>query len=350
MQYQSHPPDDDRLGFSPLARTTMSNPYLLPEILDCVVDLLHDEPEALKTCCLVSKSWVPRTRRHLFADIKLRSVSDLRAWKKVFPDTVSSPAHRVRSLSVGCPEFAVAADAEEGGWTQPFSGVTSLDVDNGTSVLKTSPAPLIYKFISTLKSLRMSPILLPCPHLFDLIHSSPLLEDLTLTGQNKSLGNDENPDCPQAIVPLSSPPLTGTLSLSISGGMGDFVRRLLDLPNGLHFRRLAFSWDRNDLRWVAALVEVCSHALEFLYVACISGDASVWHSRPHRRLTRVSRWVGLGFDRPLEGDKAKKCSFSVQITERRLDHRGASNHHSRISRFSTSHNFRTFPPHCFQRR
>ena len=32
----------------------MSN--LPPEILDYILDLLHDEPEALKECCLVSKS------------------------------------------------------------------------------------------------------------------------------------------------------------------------------------------------------------------------------------------------------------------------------------------------------
>jgi len=38
-----------------------SNPYLPPEILDYIVDLLHNSPNALKECCLVSKSWIPRT-------------------------------------------------------------------------------------------------------------------------------------------------------------------------------------------------------------------------------------------------------------------------------------------------
>jgi len=46
--------------------TTMSR-SLPPEILDLIVDHLHDEPTALKACCLVSKSWVPRTWNHLFA-------------------------------------------------------------------------------------------------------------------------------------------------------------------------------------------------------------------------------------------------------------------------------------------
>ncbi|KAF9644805.1 hypothetical protein BDM02DRAFT_3066647, partial [Thelephora ganbajun] len=56
-----------------LTQTTMSNPYhvcLPPEILDYIVDFLHDTPETLKQCCLVSKSWVSRTRKSLFADIE----------------------------------------------------------------------------------------------------------------------------------------------------------------------------------------------------------------------------------------------------------------------------------------
>ncbi|KAF9644814.1 hypothetical protein BDM02DRAFT_3067122, partial [Thelephora ganbajun] len=56
-----------------LTRTTMSNPYqvhLPPEILDCIVDFLRDQPETLKQCCLVSKSWVSRARSHLFTNVE----------------------------------------------------------------------------------------------------------------------------------------------------------------------------------------------------------------------------------------------------------------------------------------
>ena len=51
------------------AGTTMSNSHLPAEMLDHVVDHLHDARDALRNCCLVSKSWVPRARKHLFADI-----------------------------------------------------------------------------------------------------------------------------------------------------------------------------------------------------------------------------------------------------------------------------------------
>ena len=43
------------------------------EILDLIIDHLHDEPATLKTSCLVSKAWVQRARKHLFAHIVLDS-------------------------------------------------------------------------------------------------------------------------------------------------------------------------------------------------------------------------------------------------------------------------------------
>ena len=97
----------------------MSNLYLPPEILDCVVDLLHNELEPLRTCCLASKSWVPRTRKHLFAKVEFPSEEVLGSWKRAFPDPSNSPAYHTRTLYVGCPE-AFAAEAEEGGWIQAF--------------------------------------------------------------------------------------------------------------------------------------------------------------------------------------------------------------------------------------
>ena len=54
-----------------IQETTMSC-TLPPEILDLIIDHLHDEPATLKTCCVVSKSWVPRTRKHLFALVEFR--------------------------------------------------------------------------------------------------------------------------------------------------------------------------------------------------------------------------------------------------------------------------------------
>ena len=42
-----------------------------PEILDYTVDLLQGNSKALKECRIVSKSWILRTRKHIFAEFRL---------------------------------------------------------------------------------------------------------------------------------------------------------------------------------------------------------------------------------------------------------------------------------------
>ena len=245
----------------------MSDPHLPPEILDYVIDLLRNELEALKQCSLVSRSWVPRTRIHLFADVKFRFVRDLELWKETFPDVTNSPARQAHTLFVGCPRHVVAADAEEGGWIRAFSSVKRLDVNNDSWYLRASDVSFapFYGFSPALKSLCTCPILLPFPQVFDLISSFPLLEDLALMGRDESWFNDDDPHGPQTVVPSTSPVFTGSFSFHILGGAGNHARQLLDLPNGLHFRNLALSWGRvEDLWWITEMVARCSHTLESL--------------------------------------------------------------------------------------
>ena len=106
-----------------------------PEISDSIIDLLHEEPEALQQCCLVSKSWVPRTRKHLFGRVEFGRSADVEAWKKVFPDPVNSPGCYTRSLYFTCVEEVITtADADEGSWIRVFSNVVRLRVWNGTRI------------------------------------------------------------------------------------------------------------------------------------------------------------------------------------------------------------------------
>ncbi|KAF9644799.1 hypothetical protein BDM02DRAFT_841941 [Thelephora ganbajun] len=60
---------------------------------------------------------------------------------------------------------------------------------------------------------------------------------------------------------------TGTLDFLSFGGMGNITRRLLDLPDSLHFRRLVFSWHyQEDLHWMEELLAACSDTLECLEI------------------------------------------------------------------------------------
>jgi hypothetical protein len=106
-----------------LVKTTMSS-SLPPEILDLIFDHLRDEPTTLKTCCIVSKSWIHRTRKHLFA--RVASKFHIKLWKKVFPDPSNSPAltHAVSPFMV----FSVitTVDGGVGDWIHTFHNLVHL--------------------------------------------------------------------------------------------------------------------------------------------------------------------------------------------------------------------------------
>ena len=270
-----------QIGTAILTQTTMTIPSLPQETLDFIVDLLLDEPEALKACCLSSKLWIPRARKHLFAKIELRSKKDFESWKKAFPDPSNSPADHTHTISVRCAPLVSMADVRAGGLIQTFPRVVRLKLDwirdsserlsqrAATEELKRMSLTPFYGFSSTLKSLhlRLSP--LPCGQIFDFVRASPLLEDLTLFGL--LLPSSEGGDLhgPQIAASPTSPALTGCLDLHIRAGIGPSARQLLDLPGGLHFRKLMLSWFREgDLRWVTELVVRCTNTLEYIGLEC----------------------------------------------------------------------------------
>lgn len=103
--------------------------YLPREILDDIVNLLHYEPWALKQCCIVSKPWVPSTRKHLFATIDFTSIQDIESWKGTFgvPDPKNSPAYYTRTLFLRRAVVVTAAGAGADWLIQAFLHVVRLD-------------------------------------------------------------------------------------------------------------------------------------------------------------------------------------------------------------------------------
>jgi len=254
----------------------MSSPRLPRETLDHIIDFLYDEPGTLKECCLVSKPWVPRARKHLFAKVVFRSAKDLESWKKTFPDPLNSPSYHTHTLAINRTRAVMEADARVGGLIQTFSCVVRLtlwtlgtDKPLDLGNLEKIPLAPFHKFTSTLKSLHVGGLLLPCPQTFNLVRSFPLLEDLSLLGRNKLLGDGDDLHGPRIIISPTSPPFIRSLGLEIFGGMGDTVRYLLDLPNGPHFRQLSLLWHHEeDLRWTTKLVARCANTLKCLIVRC----------------------------------------------------------------------------------
>jgi hypothetical protein len=285
----------------------MSDPRLPTEMLDHIVDHLHDTEDALRSCCLVSKSWIPRTRKYLFADIKFPTGANLQSWKTTFPDPSTSPARYADTLSVGCPHAVTAADAEEGGWITGFSRAVHLEVDSRGLLYGTRFSLIpFHGFSLVVKSLCVYTPVILARRVLGLVLSFPLLEDLAVktyfeTSDNTDgLGEDETPTTAQ---PSGSPRFTGSLKLLLGGGTKQFTHRLLSLPGGIHFRKLNLTCSHvEDLSMTPSLVEGCSHSLESLDIdiTCSLSSMSIQHLRP-----RDSSLLFLGGSMPASIDLSK---------------------------------------------
>lgn len=247
-----------------LAQTTIMSRSLPPELLDLIVDHLHDDPSTLLSCCTVSKSWVPWSRWHIFAHVKFdTSRFSLESWMGAFPDPLDSPAHYTRSLTILDLAIAAATSPDAGRWIRAFHKIDHLHV-NTISLNEddqVSFAPL-HGLLPTVRSLHFDSTYLKSSEVFGLLHSFPLLEDFELNTYSCQGEADE------WRAPLTSPKLTGSLKLhNVVGGMGDIARQLLDLPNGLNFTRMVLACiEEGDHKAAGDLVLECSGTLESLDV------------------------------------------------------------------------------------
>ena len=231
---------------------------LPPEILDLILDHLYDEPTTLRACCLVSKSWVPRTRRHLFDRVDFHPpIILLESWMKTFPDPFKSPACYSRSLNfchLRFPDDTAFLDACP--WVRSFNQIVNLEV---TTFQWRFPFPQLCGLSPALKSLTLTLPVATLSEFLDLICSFPLLEDLSmLSPRFHAEGTDE------LDTPPTSPKFTG--SLFLSDGDSNLMRGLMLLPGGLRFSKVSVSYDFENGDWVKELVSACSNTLESLCV------------------------------------------------------------------------------------
>ena len=255
----------------------MSCPHLPAELLDHIVDFLHDSSDALKNCCLASRPWIPRTRKHLFASIQFQTFKDLVSWNAMFSDPSTSPACYAKALSIGCPYVVATARAGIGCWLSPFSHVVHFEmkIDGQDLWMAISLVPF-HGFSPVLKSLCINSSAFSHPQIFNLIRSFPLLEDVsvrTMLRDSADSGDHGFNKRPTITKPSSSPVFTGSLELRLHVRMEPIVSSLLSLPGGLRFRRLCFAFSYEaDVLSATALMEGCRSTLESLKFG--SGDLS----------------------------------------------------------------------------
>ena len=145
--------------------------FLPPEILDHIVDHLHNEPITLRACCLVSKPWISRTRIHLFNRVEFRSSRPtLISWMKAFPDPSNSPAHYTRGLDLSRPEVVAVAISYAHPWVHAFNHIVHLRVATaGVGSDHHVSYAQLRGLSPTLKSLSLFYSFVPLSELFDLV-------------------------------------------------------------------------------------------------------------------------------------------------------------------------------------
>jgi hypothetical protein len=275
----------------------MSNGDLPAELLDHIVDLLHDSRNALKSCCLVSKSWIPRARNHLFASVKFTTGEDLQSWKTAFPDPYTSPACYTKTLHLKCP-LAVAAEDREKGWISTFNHVVHFKLDSFEAPAGQFSLTPFLGFSPAIKSLHLIFDTVPSSQAFDLIYSFPLLDDLAVTSYDRWIDFD---DQMTSVLPLVSPSFAGCLELDLWFQMDFVASRLLSSSGGLHFRRLDFALnEETGASQIMALVEACRFTLQSLEVVSELFGAFICYRCPQQSPIFVCRHIAIRADRPLK--------------------------------------------------
>lgn len=234
----------------------MSELYIPPEIVDYILDFLRDQPEALKQCCLVSKSFIPPTRTHLFNHVDFEESKHLKAWGEIFSEHADSPAIYTRSLAFHHTESIVEMDLK---CVRSFSNVVRLDL-RGHYQNQLEPGDcfiLFHGLLPAVKSLCLSWSNIPLRSVFNLICTFPHLEDLDVEGFEPANDN--------GVISLSSPLPVLTGSLSLKTVTANFASRLLELSSTFRLRKIIHRPGfMDEFEGVESLVGKCSGTLECL--------------------------------------------------------------------------------------
>ena len=235
------------------------------ELIDKVIDEVAqcDSTYTLRSCCLVQKRWVERSRRHLFKEINLYATDHFRDWIKFVPIHPNGPYHHVHDLTYrqGATPLGPKQllDLHPGHFTS-FTRLESLRIFNlslrrftSTSMTKAfgtvgcSVRTLIAKDITlTLNSLLMF-----------LVHF-PRLETLYLGDRLSTVPEKKK-------RPQNLPNLTGELVLVSMGSVHrPFVLELSKLPLRYSELDVEFRWDSEILNAIAHLILTCSPTLKKL--------------------------------------------------------------------------------------
>ena len=261
---------------APAISRTPQYPRIPNEILDEILNhLIADSgscDDSLRSCSLVSKSWVPSCRRHLFHTIILSS-RNVAKWLKTFPVPQESPAHYVKDLrfSFGGRYGAPEKFSKHTTW---FTNVEEmvLTMTATSSPPKTSFPARLPQSVTSL-TIRAGNSGVDLMQMQDIMAGLPNLNGLILLGPFIARSKSKK------LLSGSWAVLRGRFGggLQIRNGYTNkyVVDMLLETPTGLHFTELQVYAGHACLFQTVRLAETCCKTLVSLFFSCIySGKLS----------------------------------------------------------------------------
>jgi len=272
-----------RMGrpFSKLARPTKTagNPRVPQELVDEVLDHLANDIATLRSCSLVTKSWIYPSRRHLFNSVFF-TASEITKWNSSFPNPEDSPARLVRDLSFCYIEPDVPIDFADR--IYHFSNVKKLTLIGRTAT--------DLGFISALGQLPPSTHSLDITfsevlttHIISVMQQLPNLNNLSLTSIKR--GGPIPPGTGKFIQCR----LSGKLRLRRQSAHQDFLNILMEVPTGPQFVEVEIRDARMDCFPAALkLVRACQDTLTKLHFSTlVLGISSLPSARDMRSLNSL---------------------------------------------------------------
>lgn len=224
---------------------------MLPqELVDHIIDHLHQDIPTLGACTLVCRSWLDTTRLHKFATVTL----DNRQAKHRSFATCPVAAPYVRTLRV-TDTWSTALEHELSGCI----GLHSLDLFNITIPTLSDSWPTF----PLLKSLAVNLSEIDWTDLVHFLYRFPRLSSLSITNSAYTF------EGPAIDVKTPPPPFDGDLMVGeriafTEIGVDFLLHNLLSLPGGVRFRSISIYTMVLSIEKLNALLEMCGFHLKKL--------------------------------------------------------------------------------------
>ena len=195
---------------------------LPPEVIDRIIDFLHDEPKALAACSLVARSWTATSRYHRFCMVLLLTSKN---WAKFDRLIKISPTmvHYIRGITMDI------SDASSARWVSACTSFTSLEhITMFGAIIPPwqSKAAAISSVAHKVTSLTLNVTFVSSADFWPIIRIFPSLVSFCCIG-SRSVATLPPPQS----LPCYSPPISSiSIATTATTGQGLAMRHLCDPP------------------------------------------------------------------------------------------------------------------------